>query len=167
MHRRLLPPDSARRGAGDAVQRHGGALRARGARLQHHLHERRRHVQSIIARSRGENTSPFHPLLKCTPEMCGKPVSRRPARTDGARSAQPVPASRQPTAAARRSQACRVPPRVPYACPAHDAGSPGCTCSHASAPPTASRPCARVRACAGGGRAWCRMSAFGRRSAAQ
>ena len=54
----------------------------------------------------------------------------------GVRSAQPVPASPRPPRAAHRPAAARAPRTTP-----------GCTCGHASAPPTATRP----RACEGGG----------------
>ena len=70
---------------------------------------------------------------------------RGPANLAGAWSAQPVPASRRPPRAAHRPAAARAPRTTP-----------GCTCGHGSAPPTAPRP----RAYAGGG-PWRRKSPFG------
>ena len=70
---------------------------------------------------------------------------RGPANLAGAWSAQPVPASRRPPHAAHRPAAARAPRTTP-----------GCTCGHGSAPPTAPRP----RAYAGGG-PWRRKSPFG------
>ena len=70
---------------------------------------------------------------------------RGPANLAGAWSAQPVPASPRPPRAAHRPAAARAPRTTP-----------GCTCGHGSAPPTAPRP----RAYAGGG-PWRRKSPFG------
>ena len=63
------------------------------------------------------------------------------------------PARRQPAGAPPLTG---LPPRVPRA----PRTTPGCTCGHASAPPTASRPCARVRTPSGGSiflRSWARV----------
>ena len=62
--------------------------------------------------------------------------TRGPANLAGAWSAQPVAASPRPPRAAHRPAAARAPRTTP-----------GCTCGHGSAPPTAPRP----RANAGGG----------------
>ena len=59
---------------------------------------------------------------------------RGPANLAGAWSAQPVPASPRPPRAAHRPAAARAPRTTP-----------GCTCGHGSAPPTAPRPRASAR----------------------
>ena len=120
-----------RRRSADAPRRHGG----RSAR------RRRQHASARLMPRGGARWGGALPAdnLWAYHTRVGLQI-RGPANLAGAWSAQPVPASPRPPRAAHRPAAARAPRTTP-----------GCTCGHGSAPPTAPRPRANARAAGHGG----------------